>query len=1030
MMQKNVCLCLLMVGFISASIFAAGGNLPGYGTESSPYLIEDMDDFDIFTDPNYGSPYWAEGVYSRLEFDPNLAGRTYNRALIAPDENYMSSSGGYIGTAFAGVFDGNGHHVLYMNIYVNEEIDGLAGSNGYVGMFGKVTGEVRNLSVHGTVDVNAYRSNCLGRIGGFAGNIYGSSGTTIIDNCHFVGDVIAEGRWIGGFCGSVTAGNTSSVWIRNCTSSGNVEGLSWTYLDDAEEPVTLYSNIVGGFVGSLGANVLIASSCSSCDIVAEIVVSGAAGGFIGSMSNESGGLYNCTSNCSIICNKDGAQIGGLVGSVGTNNSIQKCTANVDIVVSGTKLCVGGLVGSSGSGVSYSKAIGEISVSSSGNMEYSEHVGGLVGSGGRISQSYSEVDIDVAYNVFNETFSMATNIGGLAGTAGPVTNCYAVGSITGSLFREQRKETASNVINVGGLIGQAGDIENSYCAVELLLVDPNDVGIDPNIPNYRIGAFCGELDGSSDCVSCYWDSDEEAQYYGIGFGSSTEVIESNTFEMQSQVTYLDDGWDFDGYTINGEEAYWFMPETTYSYPILTWEVMEARWTFDSSDVAVISPYAIADSSDHYHLIASLSDGYTSDAAIAYVDGKVDTGMKFTRNPSDPDYKGNDDYFVVEGYKGITGNQERTFSVWIDPNDSHAGVIASWGNGEMGNSALDGQLFAVVVVEYGNINPIQVSLNHGCDLIGSIDVCDGLWHHVAVVFDPSVSNTLNGVKIYIDGELDTGAVANDTTTVLNTGDEFDVMIGRVQDDVTTSELYYEGSVDDVRLYDIALSASQVRQMFLQYGTQADWKLDSNFVEDFSGNDFDGTKNGSFTIDGYAELDGVEDFIEVADYKGVTGAQARTFSTWIEPSESHVGVLASWGNGEMGNSALDGQLFAVVVVPTSNGVNIQVTLNHGCDLIGSIDVCDGLWHHVAVVFDPSVSSTLNGVKIYIDGELDTGAVANDTTTVLNTGDEFDVMIGRVQDGVSVDSFNYYGSIDDVRIYDNAMSEYEIAELAIGYF
>jgi hypothetical protein len=67
----------------STSLWAAGGDLPGSGTEADPYLIEDLADFDEFADSVNAATYWASGVHTRLACDPNMAGRTYTTATLS-----------------------------------------------------------------------------------------------------------------------------------------------------------------------------------------------------------------------------------------------------------------------------------------------------------------------------------------------------------------------------------------------------------------------------------------------------------------------------------------------------------------------------------------------------------------------------------------------------------------------------------------------------------------------------------------------------------------------------------------------------------------------------------------------------------------------------------------------------------------------------------------------------------------------------------------------------------------------------------
>ena len=81
------------------------------------------------------------------------------------------------------------------------------------------------------------------------------------------------------------------------------------------------------------------------------------------------------------------------------------------------------------------------------------------------------------------------------------------------------------------------------------------------------------------------------------------------------------------------------------------------------------------------------------------------------------------------------------------------------------------------------------------------------------------------------------------------------------------------------------------------------------------------------------------------------------------------------------------------------------------------DDAWHHVAVVIQPASPPNLHDhVKLFRDGEL---AEIDDIGLLdlwpIETGDKLDVSIGR----------RCKGLIDELRIYDRALSEDEIKAL-----
>ncbi|MHC4112103.1 MAG: GLUG motif-containing protein [Planctomycetota bacterium] len=232
--------------------------LDGSGTQQDPWLIQSLDDFNEFTSIIY---YWDD--YTRLETDVNLAGMVYTTAVIAPDTD--NSNYTFEGTVFTGVFDGNDHKILNLNID-----DGGAG-NDYLGLFGFINEcVVRNLGIEGgSVSGDWY-------VGGLAGRNYKH-----VSNCYSTQDVSGNGA-VGGLVG------LNSGSISDCYSTGDVNGFDW----------------VGGLASWNNSNI---SNCYSTGDV--------------SGNNEVGGLvgenWSSISNCYSTGDVNGVDyVGGLVGSNG------------------------------------------------------------------------------------------------------------------------------------------------------------------------------------------------------------------------------------------------------------------------------------------------------------------------------------------------------------------------------------------------------------------------------------------------------------------------------------------------------------------------------------------------------------------------------------------------------------------------------------------------------------------------------------------------------------------------------------------
>ncbi|MBE3123985.1 MAG: LamG domain-containing protein [Planctomycetes bacterium] len=156
---------------------------------------------------------------------------------------------------------------------------------------------------------------------------------------------------------------------------------------------------------------------------------------------------------------------------------------------------------------------------------------------------------------------------------------------------------------------------------------------------------------------------------------------------------------------------------------------------------------------------------------------------------------------------------------------------------------------------------------------------------------------------------------------------------------------------------------------------------------------------------KFDGKDGFIQITGYKGIGGTGPRTLAAWIKTKTSS-GEILSWGAGDFGKMWTFGFVRGRVGVTPRGGY-----------LYMNDTSADDAWHHVAVVVEESKTPNLHdNVKLYRDGE---PAKIHDIGLLdlwpIDTGNEQDVRIGR----------KYNGLIDEVRLYDRALSEDEIRAL-----
>jgi hypothetical protein len=198
---------------------------------------------------------------------------------------------------------------------------------------------------------------------------------------------------------------------------------------------------------------------------------------------------------------------------------------------------------------------------------------------------------------------------------------------------------------------------------------------------------------------------------------------------------------------------------------------------------------------------------------------------------------------------------------------------------------------------------------------------------------------------------------------------------------------------------------------------WKFDDasgTTAADSSKQGRNGTLQGGLSFDkdsapgrtGKAlKFDGKEGFVQITGYKGVSGTAPRALAAWIKTKTSK-GEIVSWGAGDFG------KMWIFCFIRGRIGATPR-----GGYLYMNDPTNDDAWHHVAVVVQEAKTPNLHdNVKLYRDGE---PAKIDDIGLLdlwpIDTGSEQDLRIG----------WKFSGLIDEVRLYDRALSEDEINAL-----
>jgi len=387
----------------------------------------------------------------------------------------------------------------------------------------------------------------------------------------------------------------------------------------------------------------------------------------------------------------------------------------------------------------------------------------------------------------------------------------------------------------------------------------------------------------------------------------------------------------------------------------------------------------------------------------------------------EFDGVDDY-VDAGNDASLYSDDGTWELWLKTSDTEWGGFIS--TDPVGNTKGDSTLILNNVDKklrfwiYNGASEPSISSNNAIN--------DGLWHHVAITFGSG------GIKMYVDGVLQTDTDADTTGT---TGAAQNIVIGAYRPTAN----FLSGLIDEVRIYNRALSAEEVRYHYNRGGPVGYWKMnegEGRTVYDSTNNNNDGTLvlAGSATSSAWVQgkygsalsLDGTDDYVDTGSPFQATMRGSFTIGMWIKPND---GMPASTNSIFGGNNAASEDRINIEIKDTGKlGFFYESDNNQARTLTADVALSDGQenWHHLVLIADSSAIG-IGQHKIYLDGTKQALDAADDGD---NTGVTYadwtssdNMWIGCYhQAGTPVQCFD--GLIDDVRIYNHARTQEQILQ------
>jgi len=413
-----------------------------------------------------------------------------------------------------------------------------------------------------------------------------------------------------------------------------------------------------------------------------------------------------------------------------------------------------------------------------------------------------------------------------------------------------------------------------------------------------------------------------------------------------------------------------------------------------------------------------DGNTDDESGYENDGSVSGAAlatdRFGNSNNAYYFDGIDDFIEIDDDSSLDiGFSDYSIVAWIKTANTINGRIFSKGSSQcvtgytMRTSGSNNYAF----LENAYDGTCQITLE------GITEINDDEWHLVVGTVARDV-----GAKLYIDRNVDAITFLN--TSSYDLSNDRNPTIGI--NDVAGNEPF-EGIIDDVMIYDRALSDADIESLYFMDGwDNLSYKLSAYYP--FNGNAYDESVNGNIgTVYGASlvpdrfdnvtsayQFDGIDDYIDIQNYT-LSIRENLSICFWAK----NLDETFTDGNSNFvitkGSHLTPSWFDYVCSMSTSKEYVFSVVNNNNIYHVVSSPVLDDSYHFVVSIYDYDNSL----IKIYLDGVL--GQSLFVSGLIDDTNDEF--FIGDFNGSSSVNFFN--GMIDDIRIYERVLSETEIDEL-----
>lgn len=394
-----------------------------------------------------------------------------------------------------------------------------------------------------------------------------------------------------------------------------------------------------------------------------------------------------------------------------------------------------------------------------------------------------------------------------------------------------------------------------------------------------------------------------------------------------------------------------------------------------------------------------------------------------------FNGSSNYIVGSQNLGISGDATLTLSLWVKASQWYSNYAAP-----------------ISIQRYATAQGLSMTLYGGRPALDFYQkrfkadnaLSTAEWHFVVMTKTPGLIASTS--KIYVDGSLVTGAAYFDvggdqSPNITDSKPEMgrlDVNLGG------GTYAYFNGIIDDVRVYNRALSAAEIAALYTQNETKVNasqnskmteglvglWSFDGPDVSgatvyDRSGNSRNATSTGSpapaigkvgqgMNFTGSGQYTTASGFSEAG-----TSNRDYTFAAWVRPNSGETD-----GNIIHMSSLVGGMGWCLPPLALVSGFARGYSWNGaGVSVTGTSTISSGVWTHIVNTWDAS-----GGLKIYVNGILE-----NTTSQAVYSasGASNYLWLAYASGGCAGEAGDFDGSIDDVRVYSRSLTAAEVYRL-----